>query len=151
LKKTFFTFRNIIILFGIFLIFLTLLLYFLAPNLFKIYVTRVLIAILIVATIVYLKVKNFISMKRGKVYFKDKEIREKREAILRRDNPFISKAITNRDSGFLWQKSLEYEQEVYLCDKAEELWQEIIRLDSSGYYGKMAQDKLQSIGVTGKD
>jgi len=143
LKKIFFTLENILIISGLLIVVLLLFLYYLVPNLLNIFIVRILVVILIIAVIVYFKAKDLIRIRDQKSYSKDKEMGRKRKEVLRRDKPFISKAIGNRDLEFLWQKSLEYDQEVYLWDKAEELWIRIKTLDPNGYYGKKAEEKLR--------
>jgi small-conductance mechanosensitive channel len=144
MKKSFLTLNNMLTFLGLFVILFLIFLYLYVPSLFGNVTVRVLIAILIVAVIVYFKVRDFIRIKSEKVYFKDKQIREKREAVLNRDKPLISKAIEDRDLDFLWQKSQEYGREIYLWDKAEELWKKLKELDSTGYYRKKAQERLDA-------
>lgn len=144
MKKSFFTLNNILTFLGVFVIVFLIFLYLRAPYLFNSLSVRVLIAILIVAVIVYFKVRDFKRIRNEKVYFKDKEITKNREDVLTRDKPFISKAIEKRDLGFLWQKSEEYGRQVYLFDKAEELWKILKELDSDGEYGKKAREKLNA-------
>jgi len=145
LKRTLFTLNNILIILGLFTIIFFLFLHILFPSLFNNLALRVLIAILVVGVMIYFKARDFIRIRDEKVRLKDKELRKKREDVLQRDKTFILKAIENRDIEFLWQKSLEYNQEVYLWDKAEELWQKIRKLDPNGYYGKMAEEKLNLV------
>ena len=76
---------------------------------------------------------------------KEKEQKRKRESVLDRDRPSVLGAIRKRDLEFLWKKSLAYEDEGYLIDKALELWQRLKKMDPHGVYGKKAEAKLRPV------
>ena len=152
----FLTIRKLVTIVWFLMFLMVALLHFFRPGMLGNPIVKIVIIIGIVGPVIYFFVKDFPLMRRenvkdilimreDKLHFEDKEERRKRQAVLERDKSFVLNATRNRDLDFLWQKSLEYSEEVCLLDKAEELWRKIKKLDPNGYYGKKAEEKLKPL------